>query len=359
MAIKINFKKKEITLDQKQEIIFRKLEKIRVFLEIEEIKKPQKFWQKIYKNFNKKDPKQIHSVYIHGEVGRGKSALMDNFYENIENNNKARFHFNYFMQQVHLNLNLIRKIELKDDNDIEQAISNVIGNIRVLCFDEFQVEDVADAMILKKSFSYLFKKNIIIIFTSNRHPQELYKNGLQRDSFLEFVNEILLPKCQIMNLDSNIDYRLLSKDSIDEYFFYPNNDENKKKFDKLIKEKVGKNELLVKKIKFLGREFVAKNATENIAVFTFSELFEDNLGASDYNQICQNFHTIFIRDIKQISPDHSEQAKRFILFVDEVYQYKAKIFCLSEVRIRSIYPKGKSSFIFKRTISRMMEFGKL
>lgn len=357
MAIKITLTNKEIILDKQQEIVFGKLLGVKKLFEQEEKNKTKTLWQRILKFFNKEKNIEPKSIYIYGEVGRGKSALMDNFYEQLEISGKARFHFNDFMQQVHCNLRLIRQQGQKNKDLIYQVISSIVENIRVLCFDEFQVEDCADALLLKKAFSCLFKKNVIVVFTSNRHPLELYQNGLQRDSFLEFVHEVLLPRSEVVSLENNLDYRSFSRDSIDEYFFYPDNNKNKRKFTELICQKVGNKSLSTKIISFLGREFIAHKATNDVAVFKFAELFEDNLGMADYGKICQTFKTIFVEDIKQITPDNSEQAKRFILFIDEVYENKVKIFCLSKVSMKSIYPKGKSSFIFKRTISRMTELG--
>ena len=172
---------------------------------------------------------------IYGDVGRGKTMLMKNFYDKITDIPKIYFHFNSFMILLHKTLHQIRKNSQKNNDDLIEALKKIIIDEKIICFDEFQVLDVADAMLLARIFEYFFSKKITVIITANLHPQNLYKNGLQREIFLDFVNKILLKKIEVLSLNSEIDYRVHNRIKLIKRFFV-SNQKNRQIFREIIDE---------------------------------------------------------------------------------------------------------------------------
>jgi cell division protein ZapE len=382
MQIKITDKKngERISLDSAQLIVFNQLSHL------------QKQLLKLFK----KNPTRlaiknlfvsqqaIKSLYIYGKVGRGKSMLMRHFFENLSTNKKICFHFNSFMQEVHKELHKLRKAtrvaipaKKKDlagiQNLIFLATKKIIGTAKVLCFDEMQVEDVADAMILQGVFNYFIQNQIVVVTTSNCHPLELYENGLQREAFLKsFAQEILLKNFLILNLDGKIDYRsgdprkvgrqqfaVKNKLSSKQHYFYPNNSENKKTVLDMFIKTIDQNQPCPREIELLGRKIVVKNSYKNIALFDFKELCGADLGVADYQAIVQEFSLIFLLNVPILKPEDRNEAKRLIWFIDEVYERKIGgqigLVVLAEAKPEEIYVKGIGAKAFKRTASRLNE----
>ena len=298
-------------------------------------------------------PPKIKNLYIHGQVGRGKSMLMKYFFNNLPTPKKAYFHFNSFMQKTHQELYKLRSNKnTETKNLVALATKNVIGKNNVICFDEMQVEDIADAMILKEVFSYFVKNNIQIITTSNLHPLDLYENGLQRDLFLEFINKILLKDFLILNLNNQTDYR---RQNHNRHYFYPNTIQNKQEILNILLKKTNRQKPESKTIKILGRELMVKNSYQNVASFEFDELCNKNLGIADYQAICQSFSTIFLLNIPTLMPEDRNEAKRLIWFIDEAYENKIELIALANNKPEEIYPRGTGDKSFKRTASRLHE----
>jgi len=308
------------------------------------------------------DQKPIKSLYIYGKVGRGKSMLMRYFFENLPLQNKTYFHFNNFMQEVHKELHKLRVVSRKSlvvsgAELIFLATRKIIGNAKVVCFDEMQVEDVADAMILQGVFSYFVENNIAVVTTSNCHPLGLYENGLQRDLFLKFVDKVLLQNFLVLNLDGKVDYRgkfIASK----QHYFYPNNSENKKEILNLLLQITENQTPKIREIEILGRKLLVKNSYKKIALFDFKELCEADLGVSDYQAICREFSMIFLLNVPILKTEDRNEAKRLIWFIDEVYESKVELLVLAQTKPEEIYVKGIGAKAFKRTASRLSELGK-
>ena len=342
---------KNIKLDQNQIIVF----KASVDLSKKIIKSFQiNPFTSIIKNLFTK-PKPIKSLYIYGKVGRGKSMLMRHFFDNLDISQKVYFHFNNFMQQIHKELHILRQNPTDKNRDlISLAMLAVIGKAKVLCFDEMQVEDVADAMILKGVFGYLMQNQITIVTTSNCHPLDLYENGLQRDSFIKFIKEILLKNFVLLNLDGKVDYRskfISSK----QHYFYPINDKNKKAVADLIFKVTDGAKLKPREIEVLGRKFLVKESYKNIVVLNFKELCMSDLGVADYQKICQQFSIIFLLNVPILKPEDRNEAKRLVWFMDEFYENKTKLLILADCKPEEIYVKGVGAKAFKRAASRMSE----
>ncbi|MES2678183.1 MAG: cell division protein ZapE [Pseudomonadota bacterium] len=358
MNIKIADKKngEKISLDSAQLIVFNQLANL------------QKQLIKLFKKNSTRlaiknlffQQQTIKSLYIYGKVGRGKSMLMRNFFENLPTNKKIYFHFNSFMQEVHKELHRLRVVSRKSlvvsgADLISLATKKVIGEAKVLCFDEMQIEDVADAMILQGVFNYFLQAQIIVITTSNCHPLELYENGLQREAFLKsFVHEVLLKNFVILNLDGKVDYRsqfISSK----QHYFYPNNSENKKTVLDMFIKTIDQSQPAPREIEVLGRKIVVKNSYKNIALFDFKDLCGADLGVADYQAIIKEFALIFLLGVPILKAEDRNEAKRLIWFIDEVYERKIGLVVLAESKPEEIYVKGIGAKAFKRTASRLNE----
>ncbi|MFT7086928.1 MAG: cell division protein ZapE [Rickettsiales bacterium] len=300
-------------------------------------------------------PKPIKSLYIYGKVGRGKSMLMQDFFKNLPTTKKAYFHFNNFMQAIHKELHKLRKDESARKLDlIALATKKVVGDIKILCFDEMQVEDVADAMILQGVFNYFVSHQIAVVTTSNCHPLELYENGLQRNLFVNFVNEVLLKNFLVLNLDGKTDYRG-EFESLKKHYFSGINLENKKEVAKIWDNFTKKEPIEPREIVFLGRKILVKRSYQNIASFDFEELCGSNLGVADYEAITAEFKIIFLLNVPILKPENRNEAKRLIWFIDEAYEKQTQLIVLAEGNPEELYVKGIGFKAFKRTASRLSE----
>ena len=337
-------------LDAKQIVIKERLDSLTASL-AKEIS--QSFLQRLLTSQSK-----IKSLYIHGDVGRGKSMLMKKFFNSLDNlpktPSRVEFHFNAFMQEMHETLFNIRQEKKSVPDELIEAVKRVIKNNKVICFDEFQVTDIADAMLLSRIFSYLFENNFIVVFTSNSKPSDLYKNGLQREIFLEFVNHILLKNCDVLHLDSATDYRSQYCQSITQRFFIES-DESNSEINKIINNLTGDKPLKPSSVKVWGREIKLKNTSDKIMVVNFDEICQNSLSASDFRAICKNFNLIFLMQIPKLLPEDVNEAKRFMLFIDEVYENKVALITSSKTSAENIYKNGTGSEAFTRSVSRLNE----
>ncbi len=283
--------------------------------------------------------------------------LMRHFYNNLSINNKLYLHFSDFMQKIHEEIHNIRSSgNFNKDRLVEMAIKNIVQDNIIICLDEFQVDDITDAMILKKITSYLFKNNIFMIFTSNSRPEDLYQNILQRQSFLDFIINIFKPNCTIFNLDSDIDYRRRFLNKVKQHYFFPIDQENKAKILNIFRHLTNKNKPNKEEIEISkNRKIIINKSHENIALFDFKELCLEALSSKDYKYICNRFNIIFLLNVPKLNPEDRNEAKRFILFIDQAYERKITLLILSAVDIDQIYQDGTDSFKFKRAASRLKE----
>ncbi len=303
-----------------------------------------------------KKPKEIKGVYLYGGVGRGKSMLMDLFFSEVPQNiKKRRVHFHEFMIETHDWLHVHRGKDMEDL--LPSYAHHVAQNIRLLCFDEFHVTDVADAMILGRLFTALLEKGVVVVATSNWAPDNLYEGGLQRQLFLPFI-ELLKQRLRIVHLDSETDYRQLSDPDQNMYYFFPLNNDTKKKADQLFKELSGGQAVEKKILKVKGRQLEI-DAANDIARFDFSDLCEQPLGAEDYIQIAKSYHTILIENVPILKAAKRNEAKRFILLIDCFYEARSRLIITAEADIDALYEGSDHAFEFDRTISRLMEMQSL
>lgn len=303
----------------------------------------------------KKKLSKIKGLYIYGDVGRGKSMLMDLFFENVEVKRKRRVHFHAFMLEVHQKLHLLRKERKKHQNDLMPLVANEISkDAWLLCFDEFQVSDIADAMILGRLFEALFKQGVVVVATSNRHPDDLYKDGLQRARFLPFI-DIFKQKMEVFELAGETDYRLIQFKSLSTVYFTPLGKESEMFISGIFSKLTNNANPESSELMVQGRKLEVKKMYGDVAQFSFSELCEKPLGASDYIEIAREFSTLLLSDIPQMGKEKRNEAKRFVTLIDELYEHKVKLICSAEVSPQELYKDGDGAFEFERTVSRLIE----
>jgi predicted ATPase len=286
--------------------------------------------------------------YLHGDVGVGKTMLLNFFYNNLKFN-KTKVHFNKFMIDFH--------DFIFDNNEKDKGIENFVKDLqnksKLIFFDEFQVTNIVDAMILGRLFKKIFEKKICVIFSSNIRIDNLYKDGLQRDQFMPFL-KILKENCYEQELLINEDYRINNKKVLNR-FLYPINETTNFKLNKFFRE-LTKNKKKTKKIiNIKGREFVIENFYDGIVKFNFEELCNRNLGSEDYLKISQNSKFILIENLPDFDDNNSDQQQRFITLIDIIYEKKIPILISSKNSLDKLNSSQSLSQIFKRTISRLYE----
>jgi len=306
-------------------------------------------------------------LYIHGDVGRGKSMMMDLFYEAAEVRLKRRVHFHAFMLDIHRAMHHWRYMSASDrkarhgtamDDPIPPLAQQIMNSSLLLCFDEFQVSDVTDAMILGRLFTALIDLGVVLVLTSNRLPDDLYLGGLNRELFLPTI-DLITEKLDVVKLSGAIDYRMERMKGIKVYHhplcaaatkalsqaFYKMTDH-----EVADRSKVGSEELSVQ-----GRVITVPVADKGVAVFSFKKLCGAALGAGDYLEIAWRYHTVIMVGIPRLGPENRNEAKRFVTFIDVLYENNVKFLCCAAVLPEELYAEGHGHFEFQRTVSRLIE----
>ncbi len=298
-----------------------------------------------------KKAKAAKGLYMWGGVGRGKSMLMDLFQAQASVPSR-RVHFHEFMSRVHDGLNKARA--RKDVSDpIPPVAKDMAKSVKLLCFDEFQVTQIADAMILSRLFEQLFERGVTVVATSNRHPDELYKHGINRELFLPFI-DLLKQQCVVFELASERDYRL---ERLTEAPVWHVGDAVAREaalsraFERLTLGAQPQSCALMVK----GREILVQREAAGVARFSFDELCDRPLGALDYLTIAAQFHTVLLDDIPALTREKKNQAARFVALIDALYEAKVKLVASAEAEPEVLYPQGDGSFEFQRTASRLHE----
>jgi len=290
-------------------------------------------------------------LYLCGPVGRGKSMLMDLFFSSVASVRKRRVHFHAFMLEVHDRIERERRAQT--DRPIAKVARDLAVAAALLCFDEFQVEDIADAMILERLFRALFEAGVVVVATSNRAPDELYEHGLQRERFLPFIT-LLKQKLYVLELDSGCDYRLARLHGKPVYH-YPldeaAHDALEHAFAELTDGAPDESTILTVK----GRRLVVPRAARGVAWFAFDDLCANPLGAADYLAIAERFGSVILESIPRLARDHRDQARRFNILIDTLYEARTLLIASAEAPPEEIYVAGDGTFEFRRTVSRLIE----
>ena len=297
-------------------------------------------------SFFKKNTKL--GFYLHGDVGVGKTMILDFFFKQLEIK-KIKVHFNEFMISFH---DFMFEND-KKDKALDIFVKKLRNKAKLLFFDEFQVTNIVDAMILGRLFEKIFEKKICVLFSSNIKINDLYKDGLQRDQFLPFL-KILKENSIEKELSINEDYRINKKDILNR-FLSPINEKTNFKLNKFFRELTKNKKNNPKNLNIKGRELLIENFYEGIAKFRFNELCDRNLGAEDYLQISNCCNFILIEGLPDFNEDNSNQQQRFITLIDIVYEKKIPILISSANSLNDLNSSGSLAKIFKRTISRLHE----
>jgi cell division protein ZapE len=295
----------------------------------------------------------IRGAYVWGDVGRGKSMLMDLFYDCLPDQGKKRVHFHAFMRDIHERIHGWRQLKPKG-NLLELVARDVASGLKVLCLDEMQVHDITDASIVSKLFTLLFERGLLIVTTSNRAPKDLYQGGIQREQFIPFI-ELLEEKTYVLCLAGEHDYRLRQLQSLDQTYIHPLNECSDNFCAKAYGAMTQNGNSHETIIEVSGRRISFERSCRGVAWTTFDEMCERPLGAADYLEIAEEFDTIILQGIPILSPEKRNEAKRFVTFVDALYEAKVKLICSAAAAPDQLYPSGHGAFEFERTVSRLME----
>lgn len=310
--------------------------------------------KKSFSLFKKK--KITKGLYLFGSVGRGKTMLMDWCLQALtEKNIKAeRWHFHAFMLDLHQNLRQKVVSETALDNRVSALADQWSQRLQVLCFDEFHVTDVADAMIMMPLFTRLFENGTIVIATSNWAPQDLYTGGLQRQRFLPFI-DTLKTYMDVVNVDGIQDYRQLKRDKMTSWLS-PLNDDTAETLDMMFRDAVGYDPIETHEIHVQGRTWVLPKASKNIALLDTDAVLSQPLGAADFLALGERYQFIFLDNLQAFTADMNEKAKRFMVMIDALYDKGVKLAVRSPVTADRLYPSdGRLNFEFSRTLSRLQE----
>lgn len=292
-------------------------------------------------------------IYLWGDVGRGKSMLMDLFYDKLPIEKKRRVHFHAFMQEVHGRIHSWRQLKPKADL-IKWVVEEMAQEVHVLCLDELQVHDITDAAIISRLFTLLFQYGVSVVFTSNRPPMDLYKDGIQRDQFLPFI-DLIERRLDVLKIKSNTDYRLEQLRAIRETYVHPLGEKADDFIYRTYRTLTQDHSSDAITLHVKGRRIEIEKAACGVAWLTFAELCERPLGAADYLEISALFHTVLLQNIPILSPEKRNEAKRFVTLIDTLYEHKVKLICSAEAPPEALYPTGDGSFEFARTVSRLLE----
>jgi cell division protein ZapE len=296
-------------------------------------------------------------VYLWGGVGRGKSMLMDLAFEHIDIHLRRRVHFHEFMLETHARLRRARETE--EGDPIEPVAEQIADDARLLCFDELQVTNPADAMILSRLFGKLLDQGVKVVTTSNRPPRDLYQGGLNRELFIPFI-ELIEKRMLVVEVNGPIDYRLDRLEGV-EVWHVPNGPKATADLSRAFfqltdypvedRAKVPSEELDVGG----GRTIHVPKSLKGVAVFSFKRLCGEPRGAADYLAIARRYHTVIIVGIPVMGPDMRNEAARFVTLIDALYEHRVKLLAGADAEPSGLYPAGDGSFEFQRTVSRLEE----
>jgi len=295
------------------------------------------------------DVSGVKGLYVWGGVGRGKTFLMDLFFDSLTIEKKKRVHFHRMMHDVHDRLSKLGDIE----DPLDSVADSIAAETQVLCFDEFFVSDIADAMILGRLLDGLFRRGVTLIATSNSKPDDLYLEGLQRQRFLPAI-DLINQHTDVVHMDSGTDYRLrlLRKAGT---FLTPDDEQAHQKLNFFFDESATSEIRSDRELEINGRQILAQKCAKGIAWFDFMELCDGPRSQSDYIELARWYPSIIVSGVPELDPMREDQARRFIALVDEFYDRRVKLIISAATKAEFLYTGRRLSFEFNRTVSRLVE----
>ena len=310
----------------------------------------------ISKIFTKNNTKEIKGIYLYGGVGRGKSMMMDLFFHQVQIKEKRRLHFHDFMKEVHQRILEKRKIE-KNKDTVLLVGQDLAKKAKLLCFDEMEVKDIADAMILSRLFEVMFAQGTILVTTSNQPPDGLYKDGLHRDRILPFIENLKL-KTDVVEIPEGEDWRKRSL-SGQKYWLNPVNKKNREKINEIFKTLSIGFEIISENVEVSGRKINIPEVAAGVARISFDDLCNKPLAAADYIEIALRYKGIIIDEIPNLNDNLRNETRRFIWLVDALYDKNCFLIANANSDFSDIYTGEHWKFEFQRTISRITEMSQL
>ncbi len=305
----------------------------------------------LFSFFTRKRGEVPRGLYLYGGVGRGKTMLMDLFFATAPFQKKRRAHFHEFMADMHERIAAARASQTGEP--LQTVADRLATEAGLLCFDELFVTNIADAMILGRLFAMLFDHGVVVVATSNAHPRELYKNGLNRPLFMPFIN-LIEEKMEVLELEAARDYRQ-EKLRGSPLYFSPLGAAARASMDSLWLKLTGKRNGDAETLTVKGRALTVPRVAMGAARFQFADLCEQPLGAGDYLALARAYHTVFVDDAPVMTPERRNHARRFITFIDAMYDQKTGLAMSADAEPDALYPKGDGADHFERTASRLME----
>ena len=293
----------------------------------------------------------VKGLYFWGGVGRGKTYLLDNFFNCLPLLEKDRIHFHRFMQSVHRELKSVKNTQ----DPLKIVANQIAGNVKVICLDEFHVSDITDAMLLGKLLQALFDNGVCLLATSNEHPDQLYMGGLQRERFLPAI-ELLKTNTEIVNVDNGIDYRFRVLEKA-EIYHSPLDELSAEKLSTYFEQLSPESGTVGQEIEIEGRLIKTIKVADSIAWFDFTALCDGPRGAADYIEIARMYQTVLLSNVPVMEVNKDDQARRFITMIDEFYDRNVKLIITAEVKPECLYSGKRLAQSFKRTVSRLQEMG--
>jgi cell division protein ZapE len=292
-------------------------------------------------------------LYLVGDVGRGKSMLMDLFFEAADVPRKKRIHFHEFMQSTHKRFHELKRAHPEIDDPIPPLADLIAGEAALLCFDELQIHDIVDAMILGRLFEALFARLVVVVATSNTAPDDLFKGKPGRDSFLPFI-ALIKKNLDVLVLDAARDYRRQRVQGL-KAWYVPADSRADAAMAHVFNELSEGEAAHASSLTIAGRKLVVPLTANGVARFDFSALCARNLGAGDYLALATHYQTILIDGVPRLSPDNFDEARRFVTLIDALYEHRVKLYASAAAMPDELYRSGEGAAIFERTASRLVE----